>query len=179
MRLASLSFLSAVLAASTAHSDSPSPPDTLAFISCAAEPRDNWLPHQIPIPGKEYWQLKVNKDNELECKRETIDPQDGSAMAAALKPFDPNFAAITDPGNITFSDYSQCGRVGMMMTARYQEQNPGWLVVAVGCPTPILDDQGTDDTSDDVIIGWQVPQCPTFLPGTDIEITCRFSPEFI
>ena len=164
-----LAFLAAVIAASTAHGAPAAPPD-IVIVSCRAEPRTQWSEVSRPIPSVEYKQLWINEDNEYECQRvEMNDLQDAYTGEPG------HFVEIKDPSNIQFSDFKMCARVGMMKAMEFDQKNPGWLTVAVGCPVPVMDDMGTpSDHSDDQIIDWKLPDCPVFVPGTKNRMTCRF-----
>lgn len=116
----------------------------LTIVACRAQVRTEWEEHQRPIPGVEYLELKPNKDGEYECQRDVID----------IFPRHPN----QKPGGL--SNQVACVGAGMMHGPVWQEQNPGWVVVAVGCPKPKYNNFGE-------LLGYDAVPCPS-------NIECRF-----
>jgi hypothetical protein len=151
-----------------AKADVPAP-QSIVIVACKVT---DWT-NRRPLPDNVHetargWrdlELFVNSNQEYECKREVLDLVDGSLFGSKqpdeLIPLDPNFG-----------DWAQCVRVGVMQAADWNENHPGWGVVAVGCPTRIVNDKGET-------VGWQMPSCPTYLPGTDNRMRCDFSDSVI
>lgn len=166
-----LPFLAAVLAASTAHAESPSPPNSLVLITCRSVQVTEFPPGVVPIPGKTYYELYINKNQEYECQRVRLDLVDEVAFN---NPYIPQL----DPD---WSQYAQCSRMAMMKSAEWDEKHPGWLTVAAGCPTPIgwdSDNDGKPDRNEKgefIVKDWKMPECPAFLPGTKNRMKCRFT----
>lgn len=153
-----LAFLASVLFASTTHADSPAPPTSLVLIACRAEVISKFPDHVRPLPRHTYYQLHINDGQEYECKRvPLLDLQEEIAFG------NENF----DPLEPRWDQYGQCARVSMMQAAKWNEANPGWLAVAVGCPRPIV--------SNGKIVGWAEADCPVHMPGTSNRMKCNFS----
>jgi hypothetical protein len=110
-------------------------------------------------------ELFINSNQEYECKRHQLDLVDG-ALFGDMAPKD--LIELTPD----FSDWGFCAHVGMMQAADYNRENPGWGVVAVGCPTRIVNETGAT-------VGWQMPSCPTYLPGTENRMRCDFTDSVI
>lgn len=176
----------------------PAAPQTLVFVTCQVDDLTGTRPppgtpgaEVMPAPGWRDLELRV-VDGEYQCKRTQVDVEDAVAMNYARKPYkiagvgdifpheDHPQAPVTgslyaEPLSPNFGDHGQCARAGIMMSTAWNENNPGHVVVAVGCPTPLMSDNGTPETTvDDYIVGWILPSCPTYLPGTDNRMFCRF-----
>lgn len=88
-------------------------------------------------------------DGALECKREVNQLQDQTVV------MDPT-GKLAKPLNSNFGNLAQCASASMFWSTQWNDAHPGWAVVATGCPTPIVDEQG-------VIKGWKMPDCPRFV----------------
>lgn len=119
-------------------------PHSLSVIACRAEPRTDWKEYERPIPGVIYWEPKPNRDGEYECQRDIID----------LVPRHP----MQNPDDL--SQDTACANAALSQTPVWQDQHPGWAVVAVGCPKPVYDSQGN-------ILRYEMPHCPR-------EMVCLF-----
>jgi hypothetical protein len=173
-------FSAAVLAATVA-SAAQAPaikkaPTQLSVIACRV---DDWtgkrpLPEGVR-PSKDWRDLEWHRDAEfaLECKRIALQLEDAVAMNYSNKE-----AAALHPD---WSDAGQCSARSMDLAPRWSAQNPGYWPLAIGCPTPIADDNGTpDDKSDDVIIDYKMPECPMYEPGKDGKrMHCKFDESMI
>jgi hypothetical protein len=111
--------------------------------------------------------LYINPNTQqYECKRQQLDLEDASLFGANA----PEDLITLTPD---FSDWTFCARVGVMQAGDFNNTHPGWGVVAVGCPTRIVSNE-TGAT-----VGWQMPSCPTFLPGTQNRMRCDFTDSVI
>jgi hypothetical protein len=183
----SLVFLAAVLLASTAHGASPSPPTANSLVIVACKVTD-WT-NKRPLPdivretarGWRDLELYVNENQEYECKREVLENLEDATS------YSEDATADHIPITPDFTDQTQCVRAGVTKAQAWNEQhvgnveddridNDGWAVVGIGCPTPWMSDNGTpDDTSDDKPTGSvKLPDCPSFLPGTNNRMKCVF-----
>lgn len=113
--------------------------------------------------------LDFHLDDSLEyvCRREIVTPEDDQLYHPAathdnVVPLEPDF-----------SQKFQCARAGMMFAGDYYEKNPGWGLVATGCPTPV------DLNGDGLIDSYKLPECPVYMPGTNNRMRCRFDPSEI
>jgi hypothetical protein len=112
-------------------------------------------------------ELYINpRTQQYECKREQLDLVDGAIFGDNA----PKDLLELTPD---FADWGFCAHVGMMQAADYNREHPGWGVVAVGCPTRIISNE-TGAT-----VGWQMPSCPTYLPGTQSRMRCDFTDSVI
>lgn len=144
-------------------------PNELVFVSCRVDDLTGQPGRHDPAMAAKNWrdlELHVNENQEYECKREVVSNiEDASQFeqlaSAGLIPLDPNF------GNPT-----TCARIGIPMAVAWDQQNPGWSVVAIGCPTRIVNEVGET-------VGWQMPSCPTNLPGTDSRMKCVYDESVI
>ena len=163
-----LSFAALLFALTVAQAAAAVPaPTALVIVACRVDDLTGQPGRQDPRLAARDWrdlELHVNKNQELECKRERIDLDDGVALN-----YGPGAAA---PLNPDFGDWSQCARVGVMQAGDWNRKHPGWGVVAVGCPTPIVNGNGA-------VVGWKLPDCPTYLPGTTSRMRCRFDASVI
>ena len=144
-------------------------PNSLVFVSCRVDDLTGQPGRQDPAMAARNWrdlELHINGNQEYECKRELItnvedSSQFGQLASADLIPLTPNFG---NPGT--------CARIGVTMAVAWDQEHPGWSVVAIGCPTPIVSSAGD-------IVGWQLPSCPTYLPGTNNRMKCVFDESVI
>lgn len=145
----------AFIPAAYAETAPPRAPDNLVIIACRAEPKTKFTEVERPIPNVNYQQLYVNSGQELECQRIVMEN-----LLDKPTLLDPE----TTPLDSNFGVHAQCVRAGMQVSSNWEQQNPGWLTVAVGCPTPIA--------VDGVIVNWKDPECPSSIAG--LPVTCRF-----
>ena len=108
---------------------------------------------------KDYeWRIE---NSELECKRDIVDLLDTEEIKGA-----PLLGA-------DFSRHIQCVMASMSYAPKWAAAHPGWWPIGIGCPNPMLDDGGTpSDYSDDRIIGYKMPECPSEING--LIVTCKF-----
>ena len=134
----------------------PEPPSKLAIIACrvAAQPGK---PHDpAPAVTEPDWLLP------MECMRVIETVTDAAAMTKFwLRPMTPNLA-----------EYGACAEVAMNYAPEWEASHRNWLIVKIGCPTPIVDADGRT-------IGWHMPECQGTLPGTTYPLRCRFDPSEI
>jgi hypothetical protein len=143
-------------------------PTSIVIVACKVDDLTGQPGRHDPNLAAKDWrdlELHVNSSQEYECKREVLDLVDGSY-------FGPNAPEDLIPLVPDFADWMQCARVGMMQASDWNGNHPGWGVVAVGCPTRIVNDKGET-------VGWQLPSCPTYLPGTSNRMRCSFSDSVI
>jgi len=89
------------------------------------------------------WHTEFSK---MVCRRQEVQVVDMSAeLGADPQPFDQN----------------KCQRSAMLLGPQWDAQHKGskYRFWRVACPTPIMDDQGTPDTRDDVVVGYSLPDC--------------------
>jgi hypothetical protein len=149
------------LLSTTALADVPAPTSVVIVACRVSDHTGEAGRHDPSLAAKNWRDLElVIKDGEYQCKREVLQLEDGAVWGShapeELIPLHPNF------GNP-----AQCAKVGVMQAAEWNESHKGWAVVAVGCPTKIVNEQGE-------IVGWHMPSCPSFLPGTDNRMKCNF-----
>jgi hypothetical protein len=125
----------------------------------------------IPLPLEDavaqYWPRKPIKAEGIPPHTNGLDMKKQAPVTGEL---------YAEPLNANFGIPSQCGHAGMMVTPEWEDQNKGWGVVTVGCPTMIGvdgDGDGQPDIHKDgpyrgqyIVKGWKLPGCPTFRPGT-------------
>jgi hypothetical protein len=138
-------------------------PQSIVIVACKVDDLTGQPGRQDPNLAAKGWrdlELHINENQEYECKREVLHLEDGAI-------FGPN--APEDLLTLTpdFADAMQCARVGMMQATEWNTRNPGWGVVAVGCPTRIVNEDGET-------VGWQEPGCPQKMPGTENRMKCVF-----
>lgn len=146
----------------------PHAPQTLVIVACRVDdltgtrtpPGD---PGSVVMPSKDWRDLELHiAGGEYQCKREQVDLVDKVAAEHPDQPeLTPNLGSI-----------GGCARVGMQYASEWDKNNPGWAVVAIGCPTPVVNEQGA-------VVGWALPSCPTYLPGTNNRMKCRFDSSVI
>lgn len=176
MMLVTLTVAAALLVPVTETKQPPqAPPTSVVIVACRV---DDWTdkrplpPNVFPAKGWKDLELHV-EDGEFQCKREVLNLEDGTL-------YSPKALMDTLPLYPNFADLTQCGRIGVVQAAEYNKVHPGCGVVGVGCPVPIMDDNGTpDDSNDDRIIGFKLPECPTRIPGSDSPMHCRFDSSLI
>ena len=186
MLRALLLFVAAVLATSAVSAGSPPhSPTSLVIIACRVDDLTGQPGRLDPALAAKNWRdLEWHLDNglEMECKREQLDLEDAVAANYAKSPSpldekDPTHAPVTgalyaEPLNPDFSDHSQCAREGMVQAALWGDKHPTWSVLAVGCPTPIVDESNK-------VVAWKLPECPEYKPGTGMHMHCKFDASLI
>jgi hypothetical protein len=134
----------------------PPPPQTVIIVSCRVDDLTGQPGRQDPALAARGWmdlEWHFDKGNELECKREELPLTDSVAlMSPEVQELKPNFSA-----------WAQCAAVAMQVGPAYEKAHKGWAVAAVGCPSPMMDDNGTPSTADDRVVGWTLPSCPSWL----------------
>lgn len=83
----------------------------------------------------------------MHCRRQQIQLYDSVDAGADPQPFN------------TF----HCMQSAMSMAAEFdiKHKDQPWRFWRAACPTPIMDDNGTpDNTRDDKLLGWKIPECP-------------------
>lgn len=143
----------------------PQAPTALSIIACRVDDLTGQPGRHDPALAAHNWRdLELHiKDGELSCKREVVELQDQVQM------IDPEHSMPLHPD---FSVWSQCAGVAMSYSQVWNDAHKGWAVVAAGCPTPIVDGNGN-------VIGFKMPECPSYLPGTQTRIKCRFDSSVI
>ena len=101
-----------------------------------------------PAPGWKDLELKENKFGEFTCKREVVNQHD---------------AKVSLQNDVRTT--KGCMRSSMLLAPQWNEENPGWAVVAVGCPTPIINDLNGNNQQDDgePVIAYKLPECPRWI----------------
>lgn len=142
-------------------------PTSIVIVACKVDDLTGAPGRQDPNMAAQGWRdLELTIINgEYQCKREQLDLEDGSLFGS----HQPNEMIPLHPN---FGDMGQCAHVAAMQAADYNEKHKGWAVVAVGCPTRIVNQDGTT-------VGWQMPSCPEYLPGTENRMRCNFSDSVI
>ena len=147
-------------------SQSVQAPTTLSIIACRTVDLTGQKGRQDPAlaaPGWRDLEWKINSSQELECKREVADLLDSAEMM---------FPHKTKPLSPDFSNWSQCASAAMSYAAAWNEKHKGWAVMAVGCPVPIVNEDGQ-------ILAYKIPECPAKMPGTENRIKCSFDESLI
>ena len=149
------------------------PPASLSVIACRVVDKTGLPGRQNPKMAAPNWkdlEWYINQGLELECKREVIENMDDSTQYAAGGtgkeiPLDPDW-----------SHSSECAARAMEIGPRWNDAHPGWAVLAIGCPVPIKNygADGIKGTFDDEIVGYKLPECPTFMPGTENRMKCSY-----
>jgi hypothetical protein len=148
---------------SLAKAAEPPSPQTLVIIGCRVDDLTGQPGRHDPSLAAKGWRdLEWHQDPEdfsYSCKREVVPLQDFVAtMDPTVQPL------LTD-----FSNPSACGHVGGMYSPTWNEANPGWAVLAVGCPVRI--------ETDGRLTGWKLPDCPSSIGGKNIK--CKFDGSMI
>ncbi len=145
-----------------AYAAEPPAPQTLVIIGCRVDDLTGKEGRQDPSLAAKDWrdlEWHFNEALELECKREVVPLQDFVAsLHPTVKPL------LTD-----FSNPAACGHVGSMYSPTWNKANPGWAVMAAGCPVRI--------ETDGKLTGWKLPDCPREIAG--LKITCKFDGSLI
>jgi hypothetical protein len=141
--------------------EGPPAPQTLVVIGCRVDDLTGQPGRQDPELAAKGWRdLEWHfQDAELQCKREVIPLQD---FVATLDP-------SVQPLLTDFSKLAACAHVGGMYSPTWDRANPGWSVMAVGCPVRI--------ETDGKLTGWKLPDCPSSIGGKTIK--CRFDGSLI
>ena len=124
-------------------------PHFLTIIACRSQPHTKWGPNERPIPGVDYRELWTNEDGEYECMRDIAD----------IVPKNPDQA----PGDLSVD--TQCVKAAMGFGPEWERTHPGWVVVKVGCPKPVMSENGD-------ILGYHAPPCPR-------DMKCKFNEQEI
>lgn len=143
---------------------------TLIVVACRVDDLTGQPGRHDPTLAARGWRdLELHLEGgELQCKRERLDLEDGT-------PYSPTAPGDLIPLDANFAIAAQCARAAMMIAPDWEAKNKGWGVVAVGCPVPIMSDNGTpEDSNDDYQIGLKAVECPATFPGTDFPMRCRF-----
>lgn len=140
--LAVILYISTVLSVPYAHGwgERIDNPHFLTIISCRSQVRTEFPENSRPIPGVTYYELWKNKHGEHECKRTIADVVPRNLHS--------------DPSDL--SENANCSMAAMSFGPLWEQQNPGWIIVKVGCPKPVLNHNGE-------IIGYHAPPCPRNL----------------
>jgi hypothetical protein len=159
-----LRYATALVLLSTAAIAGVPAPQTIVLISCRVNDLTGQEGRQDPNFAAKDWrdlEWRQNpKDFSLECRRDVIPLEDAvSAADPTVKPL------VSD-----FSKPEQCGRAGAMFMPSYVRK--GWAVLTVGCPTKVVNEKGE-------IVGWHMPECPSYIPGTDTPMKCKFDESLI
>ena len=138
----------------------PVAPNTLVIVACRVDDLGalDVVAPGVHDPGARNYQLHI-QNGVYECKRDVLaNIVDATAQAhPELRELRPNFGKV-----------EQCGIVGVTFVPDWEREHPGWSVVALGCPSPMV------DTATGAIVGWQLPGCPSYLPGTDSPMKCEY-----
>lgn len=146
---------------------SPRAPQAISVISCVVDDLGlDVLPASV-IPSREWKNLEWHrdKDGDLLCKRVIVEIQDKDEVVNNGTQLHHNFG---DPG--------QCVRGAALFftTSQWDAQHQNYAVIAVGCPTPIV------DAETGVITGWHMPECPSHVPGNPaMPLKCKFDESLI
>jgi hypothetical protein len=176
-------IIAGVVAMTTAYAEAAPPviakkeaPTKLGVTVCRV---DDWtgkrpLPEGV-IPSRDWRDLEWHRDpldHSLSCKFLTVQLEDAVAMNYSNKE-----AAALHPD---WSDAGQCSARSMDFAPRWAEQNKGWWPLAIGCPKRVVQRvTGEDGTQVDVIIDYQTPPCPSYEPGTNFPMKCKFDESMI
>jgi hypothetical protein len=150
-----------------------SAPNSIVFVVCRVDDLTGQPGRHDPSMAAKNWrdlELHVNDNQEYECKRQLVTniedkSQFQEGATGDMIPLAPNFGSPVT-----------CALIGIPMAVGWDQQNPGWSVVAIGCPTPIYPDVDVDGMPDagSRPIGWKLPGCPSYLPGTNNRMRCVF-----
>jgi len=119
---------------------------------------DQIVPPEVRNYHNYEWKIS---HGEMECMREIVELTDTEELKGA------------PPLGADFSSPVPCIAAAMSFTPVWNDLHKGWAVFAVGCPNPLYDDNGTpDDKSDDRIIGYKMPECPSEI--NNLPVKCHF-----
>jgi hypothetical protein len=142
----------------------PAPPKSLAIVACRVDDLTGLPGRHDPAMAARGWrdlEWHLNASLEYECKRELLNGLQDSTQ------YDPEATGKEVVLHPNWFDFGQCARASMEIGPRWNDANRGWAVMAVGCPSPELDDNGTPDNYlDDRLVDWHMPGCPSSQPGT-------------
>jgi hypothetical protein len=151
---------------------SPDAPNVIVIFSCRADDLTGQPGRQDPASAAPGWKdIELHSENAtLECKGEItplFDQVEASAPARPA-PGDQPDQKYAVPLNHNFGDPSQCIHAALSFTTKEQwdKEHPNWTIVAIGCPSPIVDSAGK-------IVGWHLPECPSSIGGFE-GIECKF-----
>lgn len=85
-------------------------------------------------------------DAKMHCRRQEVQLYDASVDQGA------------DPKPFTQMD---CWRAGILIGSQWDASHPNskYRLWRVACPVPLKNTMGTEDTRDDQIVGWSMPDC--------------------
>jgi hypothetical protein len=147
----------------------PPVPTTLVVIGCRVDDFTGQPGRHDPNLAAKGWkdlEWHINKSLELECKRDVLVLEDAVAMWAPRKE--------AAPLNPDWSQFAQCSQAAMSIAPKWEEQNQGWAVMAVGCPRPVVN-IGPDGTQ--TTLSYHLPECPRII--NQLPIKCRFDESVI
>jgi hypothetical protein len=154
----------------------PAAPTELVIVACRVVDWTGLRPLPEGVQAVHNWrdlEWFTNDGQEYECKREVAALQDSTL-------FSEKATGKEIPLNANFSDLGQCASRSMEVGPRWNDKHPGWAVMGVGCPVPIMNDNGTPETTlDDYVIGYKLPECPIHQPGTENRMRCHFDESVI
>ena len=115
----------------------------------------------LPAPHHDAKDLEWKiVEGKLDCMRDLVTLDDAAELAGV-----PSIGA-------DFSRAIGCQMAAMSFSPDWAKAHPGWWPLAVGCPNPIYTNNGTpDDTSDDRIVGYKMPECPSEINNIVVECT--------
>lgn len=160
-------YMLLLLWAAAAHAE-PAAPTQIAIVACRVDDLTGKPGRHDPEMAARNWRdLELHISNgEYSCKHEVLALEDAA-------PYSPLATEKMIPLEPNWGDWSQCSSVGAVQAQMWNDRHKGWATIAVGCPTPIV------DLSSGKIIGWKLPGCPTYLPGTQNRMRCRFDASLI
>jgi hypothetical protein len=136
-------------------------PNTLVFVSCRVDDLTGQPGRHDPAMAAQGWRdLELHVQNgQYECRRTVIanivDQQ--AAQDPTLPELKPNLGKP-----------QTCLHVGTTLVPPFEQQHPGWAVVAIGCPSPNID-KNTGE-----MLSYHIPSCPEYLPGTNNPMHCDY-----
>lgn len=141
---------------------SPPAPQAVVVVSCQIvdlgfDVLPDTVIHDVPTWRNLDW--KRDAGGELSCKREIIEIQDQAETVGNAPALHHNFGEPT-----------QCAMAALsfLATSKWDAHHANWAVIAVGCPSPITDENG-------VTKAWHLPGCPSHVPGNDaMPLRCKF-----
>jgi hypothetical protein len=147
----------------------PAPPTTLVVIGCRVDDLTGQPGRQDPEFAAKGWkdlEWHINKNLELECKREVLVLEDAVTLMAQAKD--------AMPLNPDWSNLAQCAKASAGIAPKWEEQHPGWAVMGVGCPRPVVS-IAPDGTQ--TVLSWHLPECPREI--NHLPVKCRFDESVI